>query len=1086
MKILELRLCNLNSLYGEWRIDFDAPAFRSDRIFALVGPTGAGKSTILDAICLALYGATPRLGKINVNNNAIISRHSVECYAEVVFSTTRGRYRCNWQQHRVRRDPTGKLSEARHEISDADSGELLAEKKTETLKLVEAKTGMDFERFTRSMLLAQGAFDSFLKADVSEKSLILEQITGSAIYGEISQRVQQRHRDEKQLLAQLQAAAQAIALLEPEQEQQLRAELQSHKRRQSELDQHVESTQQTLQWRQALDAADAAIAQYSAELDQLDRAITAFAPKLQSLQLATSAADLEADYRELAHTRQQQQKDKSECSELAAQLPRLQQAVRNLEQKQQQSQQQQQQQRAQQQQTLELIKRVRALDQQLQAQQQASLDAEKECRSLQQKLDSAHQQSAQLQQDIKAQQRDLSAIDAYQRQHAADQSLATQLPLLQQRLQDLHKLELEQQAAERSTKAQLQELHAAERKLEQSQQVEQRQATELAKVHGQIQAQQQKLEQLLQARPLAEYRKDKDQLQRELQLQQKIISLQAERERLVQGQACPLCGALEHPFARGDAPNRSATERELARVNELIEQAEALERAQQQLQSQREQAQQSHSAAQHKQQLDRAQQAYAQQEHARTRAALEATERELAALRTQLSEELAAYGYQQSTTTELAADSIQKQLSARAQRWQEQQAQRETISKHIAVLQTQLESNTAQTQQLIADAERKSHELTTKQQAAATSASERQQLFGAQDPDSEERRWRQIVAQAESAAQQATTELNQSQARLTETSNNSQRLQTLLKQRAALLEQREDTWRQALEQASFADEAAFVAALLPSAERAQLQQQQRRLQDQRLELNSKRAEQQQRRRTLAEQRIASELDAASLQRQLTEARAQQQAGNTRCGELEQRLRDNEQAQRQAQAQQQRVQQQRQIEERWHKLNHYIGSGDGKKFRNFAQSLNFEIMVANANSQLRKLSDRYLLVHDPEQALELQVLDNYQAGAMRPTKNLSGGESFIVSLALALGLAQMASHKTRVDSLFIDEGFGSLDPDSLDTALNTLAELQQDDKLIGIISHVTSLQERIPTQIAIIPQGNGRSRIQGPGVSVSPS
>ena len=1081
MKILELRLCNLNSLYGEWRIDFDAPAFRSDRIFALVGPTGAGKSTILDAICLALYGATPRLGKINVNNNAIISRHSVECYAEVVFSTTRGRYRCNWQQHRVRRDPQGKLSEARHEISDADSGELLAEKKTETLKLVEAKTGMDFERFTRSMLLAQGAFDSFLKADVSEKSLILEQITGSAIYGEISQRVQQRHRDEKQLLAQLQAAAQAIALLEPEQEQQLRAELQSHKRRQSELDQHVESTQQTLQWRQALDAADAAIAQYSAELDQLDRAITAFAPKLQSLQLATSAADLEADYRELAHTRQQQQKDKSECSELAAQLPRLQQAVRNLEQKQQQSQQQQQQQRAQQQQTLELIKRVRALDQQLQAQQQARADAEKECRSLQQKLDSTHQQSAQLQQDIKAQQRDLSAIDAYQRQHAADQSLATQLPLLQQRLQDLHKLELEQQAAERSAKAQLQELHTAERKFKQSQQVEQRQAAELAQVHSQIQAQQQ-LEQLLQARPLAEYRKDKDQLQRELQLQQKIISLQAERERLIQGQACPLCGALEHPFARGDAPNPSATERELARINKLIEQAEALERAQQQLQSQREQAQQSHSAAQHKQQLDHKQQAYAQQEHDRARAALETQERELAALRTQLRDELATYGYQQTTETELAADSIQKQLSTRAQRWQERQAQRETISKHIAVLQTQLESNTAQTQQLIADAERKSHELTTKQQAAATSASERQQLFGAQDPDSEERRWRQIVAQAESAAQQATTELNQSQARLTETSNNSQRLQTLLKQRAALLEQREDTWRQALEQASFANEAAFVAALLPSAERAQLQQQQRRLQDQHLELNSKRAEQQQRRRTLAEQQIASELDAASLQQQLTEARSKQQAGNTRCGQLEQQLRANAQAQRQAQTQQQRIQQQRQIEERWHKLNALIGSGDGKKFRNFAQSLNFEIMVANANSQLRKLSDRYLLVHDPGQALELQVLDNYQAGAMRPTKNLSGGESFIVSLALALGLAQMASHKTRVDSLFIDEGFGSLDPDSLDTALNTLAELQQDDKLIGIISHITSLQERIPTQIAIIPQGNGRSRIQGPGVS----
>jgi len=116
----------------------------------------------------------------------------------------------------------------------------------------------------------------------------------------------------------------------------------------------------------------------------------------------------------------------------------------------------------------------------------------------------------------------------------------------------------------------------------------------------------------------------------------------------------------------------------------------------------------------------------------------------------------------------------------------------------------------------------------------------------------------------------------------------------------------------------------------------------------------------------------------------------------------------------------------------------------------------------------------------EEALELNVIDNYQAGKIRSTKNLSGGESFIVSLALALGLSNMASRNVRVDSLFLDEGFGVLDEDALETAVETLAGLQQDGKLIGIISHVPVLKERVGTQIQVEAGNSGRSHLSGPG------
>jgi exonuclease SbcC len=166
--------------------------------------------------------------------------------------------------------------------------------------------------------------------------------------------------------------------------------------------------------------------------------------------------------------------------------------------------------------------------------------------------------------------------------------------------------------------------------------------------------------------------------------------------------------------------------------------------------------------------------------------------------------------------------------------------------------------------------------------------------------------------------------------------------------------------------------------------------------------------------------------------------------------------------------------------RWDDLHLLIGSADGKKFRNFAQGLTFERMTAHANRRLQKMTDRYLLIRDISQPLELNVIDNYQAGEIRSTKNLSGGESFIVSLALALGLSQMASRNVRVDSLFLDEGFGTLDEDSLETALETLAGLRQDGKLIGVISHVPALKERVGMQIQVTPGTGGRSSLTGPG------
>ena len=162
-------------------------------------------------------------------------------------------------------------------------------------------------------------------------------------------------------------------------------------------------------------------------------------------------------------------------------------------------------------------------------------------------------------------------------------------------------------------------------------------------------------------------------------------------------------------------------------------------------------------------------------------------------------------------------------------------------------------------------------------------------------------------------------------------------------------------------------------------------------------------------------------------------------------------------------------------QRWGRIEALIGSATGDKFRKIAQAYNLDLLVQHANLQLRQLARRYRLQRGGS-ALGLLVLDTEMGDELRSVHSLSGGETFLVSLALALGLASMASSKLRIESLFIDEGFGSLDPESLQLAMDALDNLQAQGRKVAVISHVQEMHERIPVQIRVQRQGNGASAL----------
>ena len=172
MKILSIRLKNINALKGEWKIDFTQEPFNGSSLFAITGPTGAGKPTMLDAICLALYCRTPRMSSISKNSNELMTRHTADCLVEVEFAVKDQGYRAFWSQRRARDKADGALQDARTELAHLD-GRIITDKLSEKPKEVERLTGLDFHRFTQSMMLAHGGFAAFLEANANDRAGLL-------------------------------------------------------------------------------------------------------------------------------------------------------------------------------------------------------------------------------------------------------------------------------------------------------------------------------------------------------------------------------------------------------------------------------------------------------------------------------------------------------------------------------------------------------------------------------------------------------------------------------------------------------------------------------------------------------------------------------------------------------------------------------------------------------------------------------------------------------------------------------------------------------------------------------------------------
>ncbi|MCG3660888.1 AAA family ATPase [Aliarcobacter butzleri] len=1191
MKILKIKSLNINSLKGEFEVDFEK-FLKDESLFAITGPTGAGKSTILDVITCALYGRTARLS----NPNELMSRHTKECFCEVEFEIKDKVYRSSWSQKRKKEGSKDEFPTAKMEIVDLQKNGILESGISKVPNVVEELSGLDFDRFIQSMMLAQGSFDAFLKAKENERSSLLEKITGTQIYKQISQEIYQtytRKNDEIKLDENLLGN---IELLSNEVVTEKTLILNNSKTQKLELDTKGNELKKVINWLENLQKLEADNTKYILEFEKITLEKENKKEDFMKLDLANKALNVQPIYQEKNSLTQIINQDKEKLEKLQKELEDLKQLLQSK--------------------TNESIKTKDELDKEkvsfdtnskklqevrtLRTKIESKLQNIKE---LENKISSQNEQKIKLNEDLKVLKtnqekinNDLKTINNYLIKNKNDESLKEEISLisknvndykdvvklLKQKEENIQNNSLHEKTLQDSfTKAkkefdeikvmfdtkdkEYKELEIQTSNFNQKESNNRDRLKNIEKLITSIDEYKRLLESISKEENIISSSKDEsktiktnieekakliNEIQTHIQtLNDKreaellIAKYESDRVNLKEGEECFLCGSKEHPFVDHKiSVNVDETTSIIAQKKQIFDEENKALRTIELNLSKLETKIDSSTLELNK--------------LLKNKEDIEQVFRSLNFIltddsKTNLEEE-----------KQLLEEELKNIIKTRDEK-EKVLAQRDNLQKELNIKQTSVSQNEQELYRLKSSIEQLQNEQTqniSKKQSLEEELSKVYSKYELIFDEKFEENFRNLVAKKDSFIKNETSKkeldtklqslivqlkefdtkiisiessLKTDAEQLSRISNEKIELQTQskaildvsdfnsfekeitvkfntinekynslskelvnlnsknesvntqiieLNQRlidnSTKLEETKQNFNKALVENSFSSKEEFEKAFLSKEQREELSMKCKDLEDkynqiQTLKIDTAKKLSEQKELNLTDKELQT------LNDELKELQTIIDELQKSIGSLEKELEINAINNKKHEDKIKELEKKKEAFKVWIKLNEMIGSASGDKFAKFAQGITLDQLIYLANKHLQILSPRYELQRssDSSKLLEIEIIDGFQGDVVRPVSTLSGGESFIVSLSLALGLSSLASQKISIDSLFLDEGFGTLDSDSLELALNALNQLQSSGKMVGVISHVEALKERIPLQIKVMPKGDGTSVLE---------
>lgn len=1103
MRILKLLVENINSLYGTRTIDFEDPKYTENGLFVLTGPTGAGKTTILDAICLALYGQTPRVANISKNQNDIMSRGAKTCRAELLFEVNGKRYLAHWSQALNRNN---NLNAANHEICDGGSAgkNVIESGLTKTAKFIEELTGLTFDQFCRTVLLPQGDFDRFLSAKPSEKMGLFAKITGAERYKEISAKVRQKRDACKKSLGDIEGRLEGISVLSDEKLEQLRLQVAANEARKKSIRGEIDKGKEDIQWLDDVKSLESRKAETERQITEHKAAEESFRPNAEKLKRAELALPISAAYSNLVSKEQESRQTEDELDKVCERIPGDEKNLSDLQEELKEKNQACENSRRSQEEARPEINKVRQLDTELASLRTKLADAEN---TRGEKTCDRDTKKRNLEETVKKsaeKETELRSIRKYFEEHADDGNLVGDVKSIENDLNDVEerKTDLEKAKAELNQSAD--ELLAAQETLDKAKAGCKTFEDRLKEAKANTKALNVRKTALLNGNSPEDLDREIDALNKEVIAAQ---TMEKHQSMLVEGKPCPLCGAVHHPYAGGNFPSAEGKETELEALKKVRKEAGELDRQIRDSEKDEDAANLKLTECRGKVETAQVQVNSCRTQHKKARIALGAAEEAFRTKESKVRGTLRGYGVSEEDPFD--PQTVLTDLKTRLNVWQNKTEEKEAAEERLRQLNERLaglKADAANAETALGEAQKAYDEAESQLNAKRT---ERENLFQDKDPDAEEKRLQDAVNDAQKAYDKAKDAVSDAEKYLDQNKKDKSRLESARSQIAEALAGLRESFDQALKDRNFESRDDFKSALLEEDELVELRSQQQ-------ELNTRGAQLEGEMNTIQNsldkkrKENKTEKSAEEIQEEINRAEGE-------FAEIEEEIKGQNlmiagDAERRA-AQEKMLDDQKKIQlelEQWNRLWDVLGPYTSS-FSDFVQSLTFDWVIRHANKRLELMMPRYELKRriDPDSSkdrknkkgegpepsgseeelkLDLNVIDHDQGDEERVVENLSGGERFVISLAMSLGISCLAKTHTRIDSidmLFLDEGFGTLDENTLDGAIDALEQLHQNEgKMIGIVTHVERLQgedSRIQTQIRVEKIGNGRSVVEGPGV-----